>query len=273
MKIGMIGTGNMGSILIRSFIDSRAVDPSQLVITNRTRAKAETIQDHHPDVQIIDEAYQVIDEANMIFICVRPLDIHPLLQQVKDHFTKSKLLVSITSPVAVEELESVVDCQVARAVPSITNRALSGASLVSFGSSCGEKSKEDVLELFGKISKPYFIEENVTRAASDIASCGPAFFSYLAQQFVEGAVRETEISYKQATMLTSEMLIGLGKLLEKEIFTLPALQEKVCVKGGVTGEGIKILEGELGEVFQHLFQQTHAKYYDDRNKVEKQFNN
>jgi competence protein ComER len=271
MKIGMIGTGNMGSILIRSFIDSGAVQPSRLVISNRTRAKAEKIQTDFPEVRVVDEPKQVAEEAAIVFICVKPLDIYPLLAKIKDKLGNEKLLVSITSPVAVQELETVVDCGVARAVPSITNRAHSGASLISFGESCNKTQREDLLELYGKISNPYFIEENITRVASDIASCGPAFFSYVAQQFVEGAVSETDISYEQATILTSEMLIGLGKLLEKEIFTLPALQEKVCVKGGVTGEGITILERETGDMFRHLFQRTHEKYRDDREKVERQF--
>lgn len=40
MKIGFIGTGNMGTILIESFIESKAADPSNMTITNRTIEKA-----------------------------------------------------------------------------------------------------------------------------------------------------------------------------------------------------------------------------------------
>lgn len=40
MKIGFIGTGNMGTILIESFIESKAADPSNITITNRTIEKA-----------------------------------------------------------------------------------------------------------------------------------------------------------------------------------------------------------------------------------------
>jgi competence protein ComER len=271
MNIGMIGTGNMGKILIEAFIDSLAVHPSKLTITNRTYSKAELIKYAYPDITVVPTAKDVVQRSDIIFICVKPLDIHPLLTNISPYLTKQKCIVSITSPITVEQLESVAKCQVARIIPSITNRALSGVSLITFGQHCSSETKEYLETLFGKISKPVHIDNNITRVASDIVSCGPAFFSYLLQKFVHAAVKETEIPKALAINLTSEMIIGLGKLLEKEYYTLPALQEKVCVKGGVTGEGIKVLESELGELFEHVFQSTHEKFAEDISEVEKQF--
>jgi competence protein ComER len=60
-------------------------------------------------------------------------------------------------------------------------------------------------------------------------------------------------------------------LLEKEVYTLPALIQKVCVKGGITGEGIKILSKEVDEVFDHVIQRTHEKYHEECEKVNQQF--
>lgn len=44
MKIGFIGTGNMGTILIEALIESKAAIPSSLTITNRTIDKALNIK-------------------------------------------------------------------------------------------------------------------------------------------------------------------------------------------------------------------------------------
>ncbi|MSO01218.1 pyrroline-5-carboxylate reductase dimerization domain-containing protein, partial [Bacillus paralicheniformis] len=142
----------------------------------------------------------------------------------------------------------------ARVIPSITNRALAGVSLVTYGDHCSKEWQESIQWLFEQISVPTIIEEKITRVASDIVSCGPAFFSYLTQRFIDAAVKETKIDNDTATKLASEMLIGLGELLRQGHYTLPTLQEKVCVKGGVTGEGIKVLEKEIGDMFEHLFQ-------------------
>jgi competence protein ComER len=271
VNVGIIGTGNMGTILAESFIESHAVTPSNLYITNRTIAKAEKIKDIYPSVHILNSAEEIVNQSELIFICIKPLDIYPLLASLSTKITRDKCIVSITSPISVKQLESIVDCNVARAIPSITNRALSGVSLLSFGENCSSFFQERLTQLFSSISSPITIEDNITRVASDIVSCGPAFFSFLVQRFIDSAVHETETSPETATELSSGMLIGLGKLLEKGTFTLPTLQEKVCVKGGVTGEGIKVLEAELGDIFNHVFQSTPAKYYEDIREVSEQF--
>ncbi|MBO9129574.1 late competence protein ComER [Bacillus sp. 165] len=271
MNIGIIGTGNMGKILIDAFIEANAVQPSRLTIVNRTLAKAYNIKEQYPGINVGKTIQEVVKKSDLIFLCVKPLDMHPLLQQHHSLFTQEKCLVSITSPVSVKQLESIVNCNVARMIPSITNRALAGISLCTFGDRCSQEWQKKLLALFSHISTPIHIEENITRVASDIVSCGPAFFSYLLQRFIDATVKETEITEREATELASGMLIGMGKLLEKEIFTLRTLQEKVCVKGGITGEGIKVLDTELGDVFEHLLQRTHEKYNEDLEKVSEQF--
>lgn len=271
MKIGFIGTGNMGTILIESFIESKAADPSNMTITNRTIEKALHIKNRYNSINVTESLEKLVSENEMIFICVKPLDIYPLLARALPYLRKDHILISITSPVQTEQLEQYVPCQVARVIPSITNRALAGVSLVTFGTSCGESAKTKINELMQHISHPLQIESDITRVASDIVSCGPAFMSYLIQRFINAAVSETSVSKQDAILMCKEMLVGMGKLLETELYTLPALQEKVCVKGGVTGEGIKALESGVQDMFHRVFQNTHMKYEEDISAVKKQF--
>ncbi len=271
LKIGVIGTGNMGTILIAAFIDSCAVIPSHLTIVNRSREKAALLKKQYPAIRLAASGEEVVKSSDIIFICVKPHEYFPLLKKVRPFLKQRHLIVSITSPIKVSELESFVSCDVARAIPSITNRALSGASLVTFSSQCSEANKEKLLYLMSQISTPIETDEEVTRVSSDIVSCGPAFLSYLIQRFIEGAVAETELSAEQATILATEMLIGMGKLLEKDYFSLETLQRKVSVKGGVTGEGLNVLETETGEMFHHLIQRTHKKFDEDRKGIKVQF--
>ncbi|MED2941092.1 late competence protein ComER [Bacillus swezeyi] len=271
MNIGFIGTGNMGTILIEALIESKAVIPSSLTITNRTIDKALNIKKRFPDIQVAERPEEVISESEAVFICVKPLDIYPLLKRLAPAFSKDQILITITSPVQVEQLESVVSCQAARVIPSITNRALSGVSLLTFGESCNAEAKEKITDTMKKISIPLEIESGITRVASDIVSCGPAFISYLIQELIHAAVKETSVTKEDAILMSKEMLVGLGRLLETEVYTLPALQEKVCVKGGVTGEGLKALENGAQDMFRQMFRNTHLKYEEDIAAVKKQF--
>ncbi|HWO97944.1 MAG TPA: late competence protein ComER [Bacillus sp. (in: firmicutes)] len=272
MNIGFVGTGNMGRILIEAFLESKEIQPGNITITNRTIEKAYAIQAQHPLIKVVKTAKEVVQHSDIVFLCVKPLDIHPLLIQLKHDLQPDQCIVSITSPISVEQLESISDCQVARIIPSITNRALAGVSLFTYGKNCSPKYQQALYELFSAISHPIIIDHSITRIASDIVSCGPAFFSFLLQKFVAAAVKETNISKETATEFAGQMIMGMGELLKKGIFTLPALQEKVCVKGGVTGEGIKVMEAEIGPLFEHVFQQTHAKFHEDIEQIYQQFN-
>jgi competence protein ComER len=271
LNIGFIGTGNMGRILIEAFIGGNAVRPNQFIITNRTLSKAYDIQKQYKELTVVPTNEEVVKKANIIFICIKPLDIYPVLNQLSSHLTENHCIVSITSPISVEQLESLVPCHVIRVIPSITNRALAGSSLITVGKRCAERYRSLIETLFAQISRPIYIDEPITRIASDLTSCGPAFFSYLLQKFIDAAVQETTITREQATILASEMMIGFGELLQKRLYTLPSLQEKVCVKGGITGAGIEVLEREIGDLFVHVFQKTHEKFYGEKQKVKSQF--
>lgn len=273
MKIGIIGTGNMGRILAEALIDGNAVSPSSMMITNRTIAKALDIQKIYPGLAIGQNAIEVAENSDAIFICVKPHNMLDVLERINPVLNKDKCIISITSPISVEQIERKVDCSVMRIIPSITNRALAGVSLFTYGTRCSSEWRNALNALFKKVSVPVEIEENVTRVASDIVSCGPAFFSHLVQSFISAAVKETEIDQETATVLASEMLIGLGELLSKNHYTLPTLQEKVCVKGGITGEGIKVLDSETGDMFEKIFKATHKKFEEELVKVQEQFGN
>ncbi|WP_428909192.1 late competence protein ComER [Niallia sp. Krafla_26] len=263
MEVGIIGTGNMGRILIEALLDGKAVSPSSMIITNRTLSKAVAIQQNYPEIRIGQNIEEIGKKADLIFICVKPHDVFDVSRKLLPFLTKEKCVITITSPISVEQLESILPCSVARVIPSITNRALTGVTLLSFGQNCKTSWKNRINEMTEHISRPLEIKEDITRVASDIVSCGPAFYSYLTQRFIQAAVQETKIDQDTATILASEMLIGLGELLRQGHYTLPTLQEKVCVKGGITGEGIKVLEKEIGNMFEHLFQATHLKFEDD----------
>lgn len=271
MKIGIIGTGNMGTILIEALIDGKAVSPSSMVITNRTKTKAMLLKDKYTGIRVGENAAAVASQSDLVFICVKPLDVYKILDEINPHLNNRKCIISITSPIDTNQLAAKTSSSVIRVIPSITNRALAGVSLITYGEQCSDSWKTKVESLFSKISVPVKIDEKITRVASDIVSCGPAFFSYLLQRFILAAVKETEIDQETATVMASEMIVGLGELIKQGHYTLPSLQEKVCVKGGITGEGIKVMEEELGEVFEHVFQATHSKFNEDLEKVNLQF--
>lgn len=272
-RIGFIGTGSMGTILIEALLSSKALSPGQIIVGNRTPAKAERLAELYPGLVVAGSNAELAEAAKVLLLCVKPLEYKVLLEQITPVLTGEHLLITITSPIKLSLLEERVPCAVARVVPSITNAARSGISLCEFGSRLDEAQKQYILKLFSTISHPTMISEAFLRVTSDITSCGPAFLSYILQQMIQEAVNETGISEDAATYLTTQMFIGMADLLKEDIFTLPSLQQRVCVPGGITGEGLIPLKDGIPGLFAEVYRRTHAKFAEDQERVEQRLTN
>lgn len=271
MRIGFIGTGSMGSILIEAFIRSGAVAPEQIAATNRTIAKAERLAVSYPGLYVARSNKEAAASADVIFLCIKPSEYKAVIDDIHSEVRPEQIVVSITSPVLVRHLEEMLRCKIAKVIPSVTNYVLSGATLCVYGNRMRPEDIELLENLLSHISAPVRIDEDYTRVSSDLSSCGPAFLSYFLQKFVQAAVDITGIPEEDATRLASEMTLGTGQLLTTGGFTPATLQKKVTVPGGITAEGLRIMENELCEVFHDLIRTTHLKYEEDVEKVEARF--
>lgn len=271
MHVGFIGTGSMGRILIEAFIEAGTFPPNRIHASNRTFSKVKELAKKHTGLYAYPTNSRVVEKADLIFLCVKPLEFKKVLTDIAPFMHSEKMVVSITSPVNLTDLEQLLPAKIAKIIPSITNAAQHGASLMMAGQRLTEEDKNVLYRLMKTISNPLWIDEQYTRVSSDIVSCGPAFISYLLQEMIEGAVKVTGIPKEQAIYLTTSMIIGLGRLFEKEKFTLESLQERVCVPGGVTGEGLKILEQQVDDLFINMFRQTQLKFKDDLKEVRQMF--
>lgn len=271
MKVGFIGTGSMGSILVEAFIQSGALDPEQILVVNRTVSKAKCLAESYPGMTVALSPADIMKDCGIVFICVRPGEYKNVLDEAGCYATAAQIVVSITSPVLIRHLESQLDCKIAKIIPSITNYVLSGAALCMYSDRMTAEDKEMLENLLSHISAPIRVSEKFTRISSDISSCGPAFLAFFVECFIQAAAEETGISEEEATALASEMVLGTGKLLTTGGLTPSTLRKRVTVPGGITEAALNLLSTELKGVFNKLIQATHAKYAEDLEKVEAKF--
>jgi competence protein ComER len=271
MNVGFIGTGTMGSLLIEAFIASAALSPSQIAVSNRTFAKAQALANRYSGLRAEYTNAGAACGCDIIFLCVKPHEFKKVVDDLKPVIRPSQMVVSITSPVLLSHLEGELNCKVAKVIPSITNYVWSGASLCIYGKRIDEKDKTQLEHLLSNISEPLQIDESFTRIVSDLSSCGPAFISFLLEQFVDAAVEETGIGREEALRVASAMLLGTGLLLTEGGLTPAEVQERVAVPGGITAKALNLLRRETEGVFNQLIRTTHAKYDEDVAKVSTAF--
>ncbi|PKR79055.1 late competence protein ComER [Halalkalibacillus sediminis] len=266
MKWGIIGTGNMGKVWLHALSSSKSVSEKNIFLYNRSFLKAYELKNDYPDVHIVQAMDTVIRECDIILLCAKPKDIIDIAKKLKDKINEDQCVISITSSILVDQLGAILHHNTARIIPSITNRALSGATLVTFNENMDDGFKEILWDCCSEFSTPIEISDEHVRISSDIVSCGPAFISFILESMIEAAVKQTGLPKEEASKMAETMIIGYGKLLDENIYTFSTLKEKVMVKGGITGEGMKALEGTFQNIFEPVFESTHLKF-DSEKKI------
>jgi competence protein ComER len=267
MKVGFIGTGSMGSLLIDAFIASGALEPSQVLASNRSQSRLLQLAERHPGIVLCGSNSETAAGSDIVFLCVKPLEFKTLTDEIGSCLRSNQIVVSITSPVQLHHLESVLPSKMAKVIPSITHCVESGTSLCIFGSRLDTEDRRLLLNLLSFIGVPIEINEAHTRIASDFSSCGPAFLSYFIERWIDTAVQATGIDEALISRLAGEMLLGTGKLLTEGEFSPQELQERVAVPGGITAEALNHLRFSLNGVFEKLISTTHDKYDEDVDKL------
>ncbi len=264
MKVGFIGTGTMGSMLIRTWINNGALNASDIHVYNRTGSKALALKDDYSTLVIEPTIQTLLAHTECIFLCAKPKDIVHILSQYKSFFRKDQVIISITSPISVDDMEKIIPSSCARMVPSILNQVQKGSMLLTFGQHCEEIWVAFLHKLAESLSNPIETDDEHIRIGADLASCGPAFLCFMLQKMVEGAQMATGLNDTKSAELVKEMMIGTGELLERKNYSLEDLQKLVMVKGGITGKGIEFLESQIGDTFTKLFKKTEAIFQEDK---------
>ncbi|MBD1371109.1 late competence protein ComER [Hazenella sp. IB182357] len=263
MKAGFIGTGNMGSILVEAFLTAETFNPSDITVSNRTEEKANRLAKAFPGLKIAQQNQELVENVDIIFICVKPHQFKDLFSEINSFIKPEQILISITSPIQIKDLESWVSCKIAKVIPSITNQVLAGNTLYTLNDAFSTQERTQFIEMLESISQPIEIEENQARICSDLSSCGPAFLAKIIEQMITVASEKREVSKDVATQITTQMLYGLSELLLLGDYDLETVQQCVAVPGGVTEEGLNMLEDELMPIFEKLFDKTHEKHESD----------
>lgn len=259
-KTGFIGYGSIGSMLINGFLESGVLASEETVICNRTFAKIENLAQEWKGITLTTDNQKVARESDLLFICVRPLDVLPVLREIKSDLTGSTHLVSIAGCVTINDIESQFPRQVTKIIPSITSEVREGISLVCHNPKVTRDRIKHLEKLLGSISRVVRISENDFEVAADFTSCAPGMIAAIFDCFVRAGLKHTEIESDVAQKLVVSTLFGAAKLMTEKGIGFPELIGRVATKGGITEEGVKVINNHLPSIFDEVFLKTLSKH-------------
>jgi pyrroline-5-carboxylate reductase len=259
-QYGFIGTGSMGSMLIRKIIGTGRVAPSGISASSKSGNSARALAGM-TGITAEPSNHSVAGNADVLFICVKPLDVRGVLEEVRHVLKHDALLISIAGCVSLENLRDWAgdSAHCVRIIPSVTAEENAGISLVAWGRGVTPGDKKLVLGLLNAISTAVEIDEQNFDLYTNLTSCGPALIVAMMREFAGAAFRTGTIPPELAEYLVKKTMVGTARILECERATFDNIIGRVATKGGSTEEGVKVLQARLPDVMDEVLLALDAK--------------
>jgi len=259
-KIGIIGYGSMGKMISSKFIESKTIPEFNMFISNRTYEKIMGLKTIYPLLNICKNNIDVAKNVDILFICVKPLEIKTVLLEILEYIKDDCHIVSLNGSVLFKQIEQICECRkISKVIPSVTAEINQSVTLVCHNVHIIDNDKnvlKKLLECFGSVME---IPEMEMGMGSELTSCMPGFIGAIFKVITNEAEKHTSINKKDVINLVIKTMYGTGKLLLEKNMTFEQLIDRVATKGGITEEGTKIIEAEMPKMANELFEKTLEK--------------
>jgi len=237
-KFGFIGTGNMASALIRGLLDASITKSLNLISSDRDKEKLRAMEKER-SIKTTTDNKRVVEFADIIFVCVKPDIIKPVLQEIKNIITRKKLVISIVAGIKLKTLET-IDARIVRVMPNTPCFVQETAAGFAMGKNTTVKDKKTVEQIFNSIGTAFALDEELLDVVTGLSGSGPGFFALVIDALAKGA-EEQGLDRKTALKLAAQTALGTGKLLLKSGMQPEELIKIVSSPQGTTVEGFKVL--------------------------------
>lgn len=254
----------MGSSLAAGLLESGTVPAENVVVANRSPEKAAIFAKRYPGVAVAEDNLRAAEGSDLLFVAVRTDQLLGVLREISTVQGGFHVAV-VNGAMPLPVLERICRRPVSRAIPSMTMELGRGVSLISHGPTVSPSQAIVLEEALGRASKVFVVPEDQMDAASDLTSCGPAFIAEMMRQFAEAGARQG-LDRKEAWEMVMETMQGTVLALSSGE-TVGSLKEKVATKGGITEQGLAVLEAELPAVFDKVMERTLAKHAEVRKRL------
>lgn len=242
VKFGFIGTGNMGSALVRAL--RKTVPGHEVLLSNRTALKAQTLAKEFNCRAADNKA--VASEAQYIFLGVKPQMMKDMLGGIADTLAARKdrfVLVTMAAGLKMDSINDMLGAKypIIRIMPN-TPVAI-GEGVVPYAVSDDVFMDEitDFANCMRNVGILDRVDESLIDAASALSGCGPAFVYMFANALADGAV-ECGLPRDKAARYAAQTVLGSARLILDSEKHPEQLKDEVCSPGGTTIAGVHALE-------------------------------
>ena len=255
MKIGIIGYGNMGKMLLWKFAESGSYGRDNLFVANRTQKKL----DEASKIATVCSNTEVAAKADVIFVCVRPGDMKTVLTEIAPYMNRDALLVSLNGSITFDMIRKAMEHKTAKVIPSVTAEIDQSQTIVCYNDLVTQSDKEILTSLLEMIGNVIELPEEEVGMGSELVSCMPGFIASIFDVICSAAEEHTEIPRDDIVKMVLNTMVATGNLMLEKNMTFDEVVSRVATKGGITEEGTSVIYNCFPSAAEELFTNTLEK--------------
>ncbi len=256
-KIGIIGVGNMGSAILRGLL--KAKKAGKIFISDAREERLREFQGNENVVACKSNA-EVVRNADVIILAVKPSDVKAVASEVKNDFDESKILISVAAGISTKTLETYFGSdapsqqttaraeaeraerrvRVVRVMPNIAALVGSAFSAVCRGSFASQEDEEIAKEIMSAVGEAFSVKESDMDAITGLSGSGVAFAALVIDALAEGGVHEG-LPRELALRIAARTVEGAARMISAG-FSPENVRDMTASPGGTTIRGILTLE-------------------------------
>lgn len=242
MKVLVIGAGNMGLAYAEAIAKSDYLKNKDLMISDNAPEKTKELKKKsHFDVY--DDLSECVDQADIIFIAVKPYHADELYAVLKPLMVKGQIVISIMAGVTLESMQVGMGIKkVVRAMPNLPAQVGKGLTTFTASDDVSRLELATVKNLLDTTGRSVQLDsENDIDASTGISGSGPAYVFYFMQSMLEAALKMGFSDY-DSKVLVSTTFEGAVELFRRNNLTPDKWMDRVASKGGTTRAALDSME-------------------------------
>lgn len=243
-NIAVLGGGRIGEALISGLIAAGS-DPQSITVTDLNPQRREQLRETYGIRDFADNR-PAVDGADIVFLCVKPNIVVPLLEEVSstlDDNDANTLIVSLAAGITLADMEGAVSAgtPVVRVMPNTPMLVGKGMSALAPGRFVNDEQMDVVKELLSTVGEVVAVSEKDLDAVTAMSGSAPAYFFLVAEALIDAGVN-LGLTRDVAQKLVTTTAAGAGAMLAESGDDPTTLRINVSSPGGTTVAALRELE-------------------------------
>lgn len=241
MKIGFIGSGNMGGAIARGVIQSGVVAAEDVFVYD-VNPEASFSLAQETGAVCAKTPEELTAAAELFVLAVKPVYVQDALAACYAGLS-GKAVVSIVAGLTGAALTRQLppDARCIQTMPNTPAMVLEGVTALCEENTLTPEEYAFVRAMFGAIGRVVTLPGRLIEAESAVAGSGPAYVAMFIEAMADGGVL-LGLPRAQAMEMAAQTLIGTARMLLEKGKHPGQIKDMVCSPGGTTIEAVRALE-------------------------------